>query len=109
MHRPQSNERERNPLSGSERERRIKNLIHLGYIASASELPEGAIPALTEVPANSWGSLPTPFYAEEIYRCRDCGKKTVWTALEKYRYYEVEKGNRFAKRVRCDDCYKKDN
>ena len=102
-----SNQRERHPLSRSERERRIENLIHLGYIASANDLPEGAIPADTKVPARSWYSLPTPYYAEEIYRCRDCGKETVWTALEQYRYYEVEKGNMYAKRVRCDACYKK--
>ena len=107
MSRPQSNERQQNPLSRSERERRIKNLIQLGYIASASDLPEGAIPAFTKVPARSWYSLPTPFYAEEIYRCRDCGKEAVWTAVEKYRYYEVEKGNMYAKRVRCDACYEK--
>lgn len=95
------------PLSEAETQRRIKNLIALGYIKRASDLPNGAIPADTTIPANAYYSLPVPFYAEDVYCCRDCGKKVVWTALEKYQYYEVEKGDIYAKRVRCDACYHK--
>lgn len=82
-------------------------MIALGYIERASDLPEGAIPADTTIPTKSYYSLPTPFYAEEVYRCRGCGKKTVWSALEKYQYYEAGKGNMYAKRVRCDECHEK--
>ena len=103
--RPRSNERKRSPLSRAERERRIKTLIELGYIERASEVPEGAIPATTTVPTRSWYSLPTPFYADEVFRCRKCGKATVWTALEKFQYYERDKGNMYAKWVRCQTCY----
>ncbi|MEW6302022.1 MAG: zinc-ribbon domain containing protein [Verrucomicrobiota bacterium] len=48
-----------------------------------------------------------PFYAREIYTCRDCGQKTVWTPEQKYQYYEIENGNMYARRVRCDACYRK--
>jgi hypothetical protein len=96
------------PLSESERKRRIRNLIALGYISAAGELPDEAIPADTSIPANSYYSPPMPFYAQEVYCCRDCGKQVVWTPLEKYQYYEIEKGNMYAKRVRCDSCFKKD-
>jgi DNA-directed RNA polymerase subunit RPC12/RpoP len=95
------------PLSRAERERRIKNLIELGYLLTASGVPEEAIPADTAVPAKSWYSLPMPFYSDEVYRCRDCGREVVWTALEKYDYYEVRKGNMYARRVRCDECHEK--
>ena len=95
------------PLSDAEKQRRIKNLIALGYIERASDVPDGAIPADTTIPASEYGRLSVPFYAQEMYRCRDCGKQVVWTALEKYQYYELEKGNRYAKRVRCDSCYHK--
>ena len=82
-------------------------MIRLGYITNACEISEAAIPALTKIPATTWGCLPTPFYADETYSCRDCGKKTVWTALEKFQYYEIEKRNMYAKRIRCDACHKK--
>src|SRR5262245_57039012 len=95
------------PLSEAETQRRISNLIELGYIERASDVPHGAIPADTAIPAKTYYSLPVPFYAEEVYCCRDCGKKVVWTAFEKYQYYEVEKGNMYAKRVRCDSCHHK--
>lgn len=93
------------PFSKAEVERRIQNLIELGYIERASDVPAGAIPATTTVPAHAYYGLRVPFYAEETYRCRDCGKEVVWTALEKYQYYEVEQGNMHARRVRCDACY----
>ena len=105
---PRKSRKARNyPLSEAETQRRIKNLIALKYIERASDLPDGAIPADTTIPANAYYSLPTPFYAQEEYYCRACGKKVVWTALEKYEYYEVEKGNVYAKRVRCDSCHQK--
>jgi len=44
---------------------------------------------------------------DEEYTCRDCGKMVRWTANEKFQYYEVEKGNMYARRVRCDPCYNK--
>jgi Probable zinc-ribbon domain len=95
------------PLTEVEKQRRIRNLITLGYFEKASDLPDGAIPADTTIPANAYYSLPVPFYTREEYYCRDCGKKVVWTALEKYQYYEIEKGNMYTKRVRCDLCYHK--
>jgi hypothetical protein len=105
---PRKSQKGRNyPLSDAETERRIKNLIALKYLERASDLPDGAIPADTTIPANGWYSLPVPFYDQEVYHCRDCGKKVVWTALEKYRYYELEKGNMYAKRVHCDSCHDK--
>ena len=94
-------------LSEAESQRRIKNLIALGYIEKVSDIPEGAIPASTTIPAGEYYCLPVPFYAQEEYHCRDCGEKAVWTALDKYQYYEVEKGNQYAKRVRCDSCHRK--
>lgn len=105
MSRKESQNRRDKPLTDAEKRRRVKNLIELGYIERASEIPDGAIPAMTKIPANSYYSLPMPFYAEEEYRCRDCGKKVVWPALEKFRYYELEKGNMYARRVRCDSCH----
>jgi hypothetical protein len=96
-----------NPLSEAETQRRIQNLIALKYIQRASDLPDGAIPSDTTTPANGWYSLPKPFYHQEVYYCRDCGKKVIWTALEKHQYYEVEKGNVYAVRVRCDSCHHK--
>lgn len=96
-----------NPLTEVEVNRRIQNLIALGYIERVSDLPDGAIPGDTVIPAGSYYSPPMPFYAQEEYCCRDCGKKVTWTALEKYQYYEVEKGNMYARRVRCDSCHTK--
>ena len=95
------------PLSKAEIHQRISNLITSGYIHRASDLPDGAIPVDTEILANSYGSPPMPFYANEVFRCRDCGKEVVWTALEKYQYYEIDKGNIYARRVRCDSCHDK--
>ena len=92
-----SNERKKSPISRAERERRVKNLIELGYIERAADVPDGAIPATTKIAAAEWYSLPTPVYADEVYRCRDCGKETLWTAHEKYRYYEIEKRNMYAR------------
>lgn len=107
MSRKQSENPQNYPLSEAEKQRRVKNLIALGYIERASDLPDGAIPADTTIPAKAYYSLPVPFYAQEMYRCRECGQEVIWTALEKYRYYEVEKGNMYAKRVHCDSCYHK--
>ncbi len=95
------------PLSKVERKQRISNLIALGYLHGASDLPDGAIPGNTTIPANSYYSPPMPFYAQEVYRCRDCGKEVVWTALDKYQYYELDQGNQYARRVRCDSCHDK--
>ena len=79
----------------------------LGYIQRASEVPDDAIPAYTTIPANGHYSLPMPIYVREEYKCRDCGARVEWTAQEKYDYFEVQNGNRYARRVRCDDCYGK--
>jgi len=49
------------PLSQAEVQRRIKNLIALGYIERASDMPAGAIPVATTIEANSWYSAPVPF------------------------------------------------
>jgi hypothetical protein len=95
------------PISEAERSRRIRNLIALGYLRRASDVPDGAIPVDTTIPANSHYSPPMPFYAQEVFRCRDCEKEVVWTALEKYQYYEIDKGNMYARRVRCDSCHQK--
>ncbi len=95
------------PFSEAEKQRRIRNLIALKYIERVSDIPDDAIPADTSIPAGAYYSLPAPFYAEEVYSCRDCGKKVVWTALEKYQYYEIEKGNMYARRVQCDSCHDK--
>jgi hypothetical protein len=107
MPRRRSEKLSADPLSEAEKQRRIRNLIALGYITRASDIPAGAIPADTAIPANGYYSLPVPFYAQEVYACRDCGKQVVWAALEKYQYYEAENGNKYGKRVRCDSCYHK--
>jgi hypothetical protein len=107
MSRRRSERSQDSPISEVERDRRIRNLIRLGYIERVSDVPEDAIPAQTTVPANSYYSLPMPLYTREDYSCRDCGKKVVWTPEEKFRYYEVEKGNMYARRVRCDSCHAK--
>ena len=107
MPRRQSQKLQNNPLSGAEAQRRIKNLTTLGCIERASDIPDSAIPADITIPAGEHYSLPVPFFAQEVYCWRDCGKKIIWTALDKYRYYKVEKGNMYAKRGRCSSCYRK--
>jgi Probable zinc-ribbon domain len=107
MSRRRSEKPQNYPLSEAEKQRRVRNLIALGYIGREGDVPDGAIPADTTVPARAYYSLPVPFYAQETYCCRDCGKDVVWTALEKYEYYEIGKGNMYAKRVRCDLCHHK--
>jgi hypothetical protein len=81
---PKDHKAQGRPLSDAETQRRIKNLIALKYMERARDLPDGAIPADATTPADGWYSLPVPFYHQEVYYCRDGGRKVIWTALEEY-------------------------
>lgn len=69
------------------------------------ELPPGAIWAdcSQQVP---WGSYSSPpIYYEDIdFECVDCGAADTWTAEQQKWYYEVVKGQLYARAVRCRPC-----
>lgn len=54
---------------------------------------------------NTWGPLPL-YYVDKGFTCKDCGKKSVWTAKEQKFYYEVAKGSIHARASRCLTCRK---
>ena len=68
-------------------------------------LPPGVVAADTsqQVPINTYDG-PKTFYVDMDFKCRDCGNREVWTALNQKWFYEVAKGSLHQTAVRCRDC-----
>ena len=71
-------------------------------------LPPGAVAADTsqQVPINTYSGLKT-FYVDVNFKCRDCGRKEVWTAKDQKWFYEVAKGSLHQTAARCLKCRNK--
>ena len=55
---------------------------------------------------NTYGLLPT-YYVDKPFKCCDCGKNEIWTAISQKWWYEVAKGHIDSIAVRCKTCRKK--
>ncbi|HRE15580.1 MAG TPA: zinc-ribbon domain containing protein [Rhodocyclaceae bacterium] len=44
------------------------------------------------------------YYADQPFRCRDCGADCVWNAEDQKWWYEVIKGSLYTTAVRCKAC-----
>jgi hypothetical protein len=47
-------------------------------------------------------------YVDIPFRCRDCGKKEIWTATQQKWWYEVAKGGRWTTATRCRNCRRRE-
>jgi hypothetical protein len=79
--------------------------IRKGLPVEETGIPRGAVVAdqSQQAPNNSYSPPPT-YYVDVEFKCRDCGKREVWTAKQQKWYYEVAKGPLFGTAVRCHDC-----
>lgn len=55
--------------------------------------------ALSEKSKRSWSTL--KYYEDQIYRCVECGKETVFSAEQQREWYEIKKRDIYLKPVRC--------
>ena len=90
-----------------QRQARIAKLLEAGWIKSAKEIPEDALPAALELqnPQGTW-SRPL-FYRDISFHCKDCRKHEMWSATQQRWYYEIAKGPVQATAKRCRTCRKK--
>lgn len=90
------------------RKLRIQRLLRGGYIQSAEDVPEDAIPAiLREQNRKSGWDRPRRWYRDKEFHCKDCGVEQTWTALEQLHYYEIRKGPVLNEPSRCAPCRRK--
>lgn len=58
-------------------------------------------------PDNSYSApewLVRGWYEDVAFRCRDCGAEGVWSAEGQKWWYEVMRGGRWTRAIRCRDC-----
>lgn len=48
------------------------------------------------------------YYRDLPFRCRDCGRREVWTATRQKWWYEVAKGDVWTTALRCNSCRRKE-
>ncbi len=48
------------------------------------------------------------YYIDVPFQCCDCGKEEVWTATRQKWWYEVAKGGRWTKAIRCRQCRRRE-
>lgn len=90
-----------------QREARITKLLEAGWIRSATEIPEDALPAALEL-QNPQGTWSRPLFYQDIsFHCKDCRKHVVWSATQQRWYYEIAKGSLLSRATRCRTCRKK--
>lgn len=55
-----------------------------------------------QAPNNTYS--PRLFYEDLKFKCRDCGKREIWTAEQQQWWYEVAKGPVQSTAIRCRIC-----
>ena len=58
-------------------------------------------------PTNSYGIpdfVQRGYYQDRPFRCRDCGKAEIWTAVQQQWWYEQAQGDIWTVAVRCRAC-----
>jgi hypothetical protein len=100
--------KKKSTIRGFERDLRIRELVGARVIKSPDEVPDDAIPASLEVIARWRSSCSTfsraPFYRDIDFTCEDCGRKSVWSAQDQRRWYEVLHGSPYSEARRCSEC-----
>ena len=91
-------------IDETERKRRIAQLLTLGRIAAASEIPDHAIPIDPLKMKGGWD--PPIFLEDKPFTCRDCGRHQVWKAEDQRWYYEETQAPYFMDSIRCRKCRK---
>ena len=77
---------------------RITRLIEEGYIKSASDIPEDAVPAMIANQKNQLLCTPhvegdfKTYYRDKPFTCKKCGTDQIWKAEDQQWYYEIVKG-----------------
>lgn len=90
-----------------DRQRRIRLLMDRQMIASAAEIPEDAIPVdpTCSTKAMIWSA--EVYYRDVEFRCSDCGKAEIWTAVSQQYYFEVMRSSPYKLAKRCYECRQK--
>ena len=73
--------------------------------------PRVAVDCSRLVPNNSYGwpdFVQRGYYLDRVFRCRDCGVESLWTAERQRWWYEVAGGSQYSTAVRCAACRDKE-
>lgn len=86
------------------RHQRICKLIERGWIQTASEIPESALPVDPDR-INLGGSYHRPiFFTDQPFVCQDCGTPCVWKAEDQRWYFETMQAPYYETPKRCRPC-----
>lgn len=69
--------------------------------------PQVPVDASKLVPNNSYGwpdFVQRGYYLDRVFRCRDCGAESCWTAERQRWWYEIAGGSQYSTAVRCAAC-----
>ena len=69
-------------------------------------IPSDALKADPSRQLLGWGSTPKPYYRDELFVCKSCGKLETWTALQQRWWYEIARGPIDTTAVACRACRK---
>ncbi len=69
-------------------------------------IPSDCIRADPNRQALGWGATPKPYYRDELFVCKACGKLETWTALQQRWWYEIAHGPIDSTAVACRACRK---
>jgi len=100
-----SDKRKKHKFAAKREQRQLKQLAEQRHVVDGVEMPRGAVAAdkSQQVSINPF-STPPEYYVDIEFKCRDCGRREVWTAEQQKWYYEVAKGSLNATAVRCREC-----
>lgn len=69
-------------------------------------IPSDALRADPSRQRLGWSDTPKPYYRDELFVCKSCGKEETWTALQQRWWYEIARGPIDSTAVACRTCRK---